>query len=48
MRWHMGLATAGDEYKLNNVWTSRYARLLVATYPGEFDGFLELRRLKSV
>jgi hypothetical protein len=47
MRWHTGVATEGDPYKLNNVWTSRYVRLLVSAYPGEFDGFLELRRLRA-
>lgn len=46
MRFHLALATDGDEFKLNNVWTSRYARLLVETFPGEFDGFLEMRRLQ--
>lgn len=47
MRYHMALPTAGEEWRLNNSYTSRYARLLLESYPGEFDQFLEVRRLKA-
>ena len=47
MRFHMALPTAGEEWKLNNSYTSRYARLLLSEFPGEFDEFLELRKLQS-
>lgn len=47
MRFHQGLSTSGGDFKLDNNFTSRYARLLLTTYPGEFDDFLELRKLKT-
>ena len=47
MRFHVPLGTVGEPWKLNNSYVSRYARLLLETFPGEFDDFLELRALKS-
>jgi hypothetical protein len=47
IRWH--LATSGPDaegFKLNNIMTSRYVRLLIREHP-EFDGFFETRALKS-
>jgi len=48
IRWHYATtsAKAGD-FKLNNVFSSRYARLLIAECP-QFDGFFELRRLRAL
>lgn len=47
LRWNLSLATEGDEFKLNNNWTSRLARRLLQCHPEEFQGFLELRRLQT-
>jgi len=47
MRWHMALETGGADFKLDNSFTSRYARLLLERHPEEFEGFLELRALQS-
>jgi len=46
MRWHVDIETRGDEFKLNNNYSSRYARLLIREHP-EFDGFFETRKLRS-
>jgi len=47
MRWHFQIdKKMGDDFKLNNDYRSRYARLIVATYP-EFDGFFEMRELRA-
>lgn len=45
-RWHFWLETEGDEFKINNSFTSRYSRLLVETHP-EFEGLFETRELRS-
>lgn len=46
-RWEMTLQTSGDEeYKLNNNFTSRYARLLMQHNP-ELAGFFEIRAMAS-
>jgi hypothetical protein len=49
VRWHRALKDGPreDSFKLNNVFTSRYARLLMDTYPDEFAGFFELRELRA-
>lgn len=47
MRFHVPLGTVGEPWKLNNSFTSRYARLLVETYPDEFADFVEMRTLKT-
>lgn len=46
LRWRYAVQTQGDEYKLNNNWRSRYARLLMDTTP-ELAGFFETRELKT-
>lgn len=47
LRWQYGRATVGgDEFKLNDHFRSRYARLLIAEHP-EFAGVFETRRLRA-
>jgi len=46
LRWSYSLQTQGDEFLLNNNYTSRYARLLMQQEP-ELAGFFETRELKS-
>lgn len=47
IRWHMATSGKQDEdWKINNVYTSRYVRKLVEEHP-EFEGFFELRKLQS-
>jgi len=42
LRWQYSLQTGGDDYKLNNYFTSFYARLLMASEP-RLSGFFETR-----
>lgn len=44
LRYQSGIYTRGDAYKLNNNYTSRYARLLMKQEP-ELAGFFETREL---
>lgn len=46
MRWEMWLETSGDDFKLNNSFRSRYARLIMKTCPDLAEVF-ETRKLKS-
>jgi hypothetical protein len=47
VRWRRMMATTGDNgFKLNDHFTSRYARLLMEQEP-DLDGMFETRRLKS-
>ena len=48
LRWERMLETddPSSEFKLNNNYRSRYARLIVQTYP-RFEGFFETRNLRS-
>jgi hypothetical protein len=48
LRWERMLETddPSSEFKLNNNYTSHYARLLVQTYP-RFEEFFETRNLRS-
>lgn len=46
LRWQYAIQTAGDEYRLNNVFSSRYARLLMQNEPA-LAGFFETRRLQA-
>jgi hypothetical protein len=48
VRWHYATSSGGgaDEFKLNNSFSSRFARLLIEEHP-EFEGFFELRRLRA-
>ena len=46
VRWEVSVSTAGDPFKINNNYTSRYARKLISDKP-EFDGFFRTRQLSS-
>lgn len=46
LRWRYAMRTQGDEYKLNNIFTSRYTRKMVEEY-AELRDFFELRELKA-
>jgi hypothetical protein len=46
LRWEWSLATTGDTFRLNNSWTSRYARLIAAQEPDLADVF-ETRELRA-
>src|SRR5262245_64441486 len=44
LRWHQGIKTKGDEFKLNNNYHALYARMLMENEP-ELDGLFEIRVL---
>lgn len=44
LRWESGVTTTGDPYRINNDFTSRYARLLLDRHP-EWVGRIEVRAL---
>lgn len=46
LRWEFAIVTKGDNFKICNSYTSRYARLLVEESP-QLDGFFELRELRE-
>jgi hypothetical protein len=46
LRWHYIRATAGDEFRLNNSYTSRYARLIAENEP-ELGALFEMRKVKA-
>lgn len=47
VRWHFQVdLDLGEDWKINNNYSSRYARKLMAEFP-ELDGFFELRELKA-
>ena len=47
IRWHYATTSGGGpDFKLNNNFVSRYARLLAADDPA-FEGFFERRRLRA-
>jgi hypothetical protein len=46
LRWHTTIETTDTEFKLNNNFRSRYARLIMEREPDLAD-FFELRELKS-
>lgn len=46
LRWQYERQTVGDEFKLNNSMTSRYARLLIDNHP-EWADAIETRRLRA-
>lgn len=46
LRWHTLRATEGEDFRLNNNFTSRYARKLMAEHP-EWDGLFDTRELRS-
>lgn len=46
IRWHISVDTIGSDFKCNNSYTSRYARLAVKEIP-ELKGLFEMRELRS-
>jgi hypothetical protein len=46
IRWHYATSSSGESPKINNIWSSRYARLLMEE-DATFVGFFETRRLKA-
>ena len=46
LRWEHGRATEGDQFKLNNNYRSRYARLIMTNHP-ELNGMFHTRTLTS-
>lgn len=46
LRWNYGRKTVGDTFKVNNDFTSRYARMLVADHP-EWAEAIEIRSLRA-
>jgi hypothetical protein len=47
VRWHINIDTEDpDGYKMDNNYSSRYARLLAKEYP-EFEGFFHTRKLAT-
>ena len=49
LRWELAMETNAPvgSYSLNNNYTSRMARKLMQDSPEDFEGFFELRKLKS-
>jgi hypothetical protein len=46
IRWYSQVETTDKDFKINDHYTSRYARLFETVYP-EFKGFFELRKLRT-
>lgn len=46
LRWQTGVKTTGIPFRLNNNFTSRYARLIIAAHP-EWKGRILTRELKT-
>jgi hypothetical protein len=46
IRWQHALETRGDHFKLNNSYTSRYARIIEEQHP-ELAGMFETRSIRS-
>lgn len=46
LRWEYGIRTQGDAFRLNNSYTSRYARLLIDLHTEWADAF-ETRELRA-
>ena len=46
LRWERYKPTKGDDWKLNNNFRSRYARMIMENY-AELEGFFEIRELRS-
>lgn len=46
LRWESMIATTGDDYKINNSYSSRYVRLIEQIRP-DLIGVFEKRQLKS-
>lgn len=46
LRWEYGRATVGGEFRIDNKFSSRYARLLAAQHP-EYADLFETRALRA-
>jgi hypothetical protein len=46
IRWNLTLTTTGDEFKINDIFTSRYARKYIEQFPQHKEVF-NLRNLRS-
>jgi hypothetical protein len=46
VRWERGLETSDDQFRLNNNYRSRYARLIMLNEP-DLAGFFDVRQLSS-
>jgi len=46
IRWEMTITTTGNDYKINDAFTSRYARLYIKDFPQHATKF-ELRELRT-
>jgi hypothetical protein len=46
LRWRHALRTRGDDFKLNNNYRSRYARMLMDREP-DLNGVFEIRELRA-
>lgn len=44
LRWEWSISMTDPDFKLNNIYTSRYARLLMQKHP-ELEDFFETRRI---
>lgn len=47
LRWNYNITTRGEEFKMSNDFTSRYARLIMDVEP-ELDGFFDTRPLRAI
>ena len=47
IRWEVYVETTGKPYKINDCFTSHYARKFVKEYP-DFSGYFEFRKLKAI
>lgn len=45
-RWQLSLQTTDEEFKINNSYRSRYARLIMATEP-DLQGVFETREIRA-
>jgi hypothetical protein len=46
LRWKEGIETRGDQFRLNDAWTSRMSRLVMQLEPA-LDGFFNTRVLRA-
>ena len=46
LRWNKRFTTTDKHFKVNDKYTSRYARMLLANHP-EWEGLFEIRRLRT-
>lgn len=46
IRWEMNFQVIGEDYRINDAYSSRYARLFIKDFP-EYTSYLEMRELRS-